>query len=531
MKRKLTFGKLTAIVALVGTTSLTAQTTPAPQPAGICSRGCWGARAGSCTGTISVLNRAIIHHTAAASDWNTTGLEDSKSRVRGVQNYHMDNNGWCDVGYHFLFDKFGNIFEARAGSLGGSPWKRGAHDGCNTDSFGFTLLGYCHTPYNHNPDANARGRMYDTIAWRMPAGWSPYGSGSYCSVTVGRLDGHRKVKATACPGDVFFNNYIGNDYNGGDARGGVGQRRSPFQNPPYLFGGGGDGWVAGNSMTGLTWTDCCGWPGIIYGDQVGADAFIYGPAANFGGPGEGVVNVSVFAQNGSSAIHDMQLHYKTAAENFFDAAKASPSVGYSAMNAWVNVNLYVGGPKWTGQTINQLRLDFDANNQGTRWIVNHVVAQSSLRWHFPSSTMNWIAGNSVLAPWWTDCCGWPGIIVVDQTGNDASILSTGTWFDLAGPYKFIGAVNDRIRVRIYPQNGNTANHDMQVFWITNSDGTWTESKSVSATYVGQNQWVDVILPVGQNPAWSGGQIRELRLDFDQVNHGNRWIIDYIGIEH
>ena len=172
--------KTTALVALttlfVGAT-LHAQTSPGPQPS-ICNRACWTARAGTCTTTISTLSRAIIHHTAGSGDYNVTTLADGAAKVRGVQNYHMDVNAWCDVGYHFLVDKNGNIFEARAGSLGSSPWKRGAHDGCNTDSMGFTLLGYFHSPYNHDPNATMRGALYDVIAWRMPSGWSPYGSGT-----------------------------------------------------------------------------------------------------------------------------------------------------------------------------------------------------------------------------------------------------------------------------------------------------------------------------------------------------------------
>ena len=38
----------------------------------------------------------------------------------------------------------------------------------------------------------------------MPSGWSPHGSGTYCGNSVGTLDGHYKVKATACPGDTII---------------------------------------------------------------------------------------------------------------------------------------------------------------------------------------------------------------------------------------------------------------------------------------------------------------------------------------
>lgn len=194
----------------------------APQPP-ICTRTCWGARAPkSSISQMSALNRAVIHHTAGASDWNTTSQSTSITLVRAIQNLHMDSNGWSDIGYHFLTDKLGNRFEGRSGSMTSRP--RGAHDGTNSNSFGFNLMGYCHPPYNHNPPLVMRNALYDTIAWKMPNGWSPYGSGTYNGKTVGYLAGHRDVSATACPGDVYYNNYLGSNVNGGEARNSVNAR-------------------------------------------------------------------------------------------------------------------------------------------------------------------------------------------------------------------------------------------------------------------------------------------------------------------
>jgi hypothetical protein len=222
MKSKnLLFGTLLFAGTLFTTSEVLASTCKAPQPT-ICTRSCWTAKAGSCTTGLGALTRAIIHHTAGSGDY-TTDYETAKSKVRGVQNYHMSNNGWCDIGYHFLVSAGGHIFEGRDGSMSSLP--RGAHDGCNADSFGFTALGYFHSPYNHDFTTTIQNALYNVIAWRMPNGWSPYGSGSYCSVTVGRLDGHRKVKATACPGDIIWA-HIGTDYNGGNARNGVASRRA-----------------------------------------------------------------------------------------------------------------------------------------------------------------------------------------------------------------------------------------------------------------------------------------------------------------
>lgn len=184
---------------LVGASAMTAmaQTCKGPQPS-ICNRSCWGARAPGSISQLGALSRAIVHHTAGTGDY-TTNFETGKSKVRGIQNYHMDVQGWSDIGYHFLVNAGGDIYEGRSGSMGSLP--RGAHDACNDNSFGFNVMGYYHPPYNQTFTAASKNSLEDIIAWRMPSGWSSSGSGTYCGNSVGVLDGHYKVVPTACPGD------------------------------------------------------------------------------------------------------------------------------------------------------------------------------------------------------------------------------------------------------------------------------------------------------------------------------------------
>ncbi len=209
-------------IALFGAT-LAVQAGQGPQPS-ICTRACWGARDSACAQSIS-LTRAVIHHTANAGQWSTTSLETSKSYVRGDQNYHMDSNGWCDIGYHFLIDKLGNIFEGRKNSMSGLP--RGTHDGVNNNSFGFSMMGYFHTPHNHSPTTAQRNAVCDVIAWRMPSSWSPYGGGAYGNNgNAGWLCSHRDGSASACPGDIAYNSFVTSNLNGGEARDGVNCRKN-----------------------------------------------------------------------------------------------------------------------------------------------------------------------------------------------------------------------------------------------------------------------------------------------------------------
>jgi hypothetical protein len=211
--------KQTVLASLVvGATLLaadvSAQTCKGPQPT-ICNRACWGARSASAS-QMGALTRAIVHHTAGSGDY-TTNYETGKTKVRGIQNYHMDVQGWSDIGYHFLSNAGGHLYEGRVGSMSSLP--RGAHDGCNADSFGFNVMGYYHPPYNQTFTAASKTALESVIAWRMPTGWSAGGSGSYCGNSVYNADGHYKVKATACPGDGIIPSL-------GSIRSGIASKRS-----------------------------------------------------------------------------------------------------------------------------------------------------------------------------------------------------------------------------------------------------------------------------------------------------------------
>lgn len=144
-------------------------------------------------------------------------------------------------------------------------------------------------------------------------------------------------------------------------------------NPPYMFNSDVMGWTPGNSSSAIMYAPEPGWPGCMYYDQLGDDCSVFSPPTNFVGSAAEVISVRVYPQNGITSSHDMQIFWKTNAENYWDAAKSSPIANYTAMNGWAIVTLDVNNVKWTGQTINQLRLDMDNTNHGNRWIVDYVV--------------------------------------------------------------------------------------------------------------------------------------------------------------
>jgi hypothetical protein len=148
---------------------------------------------------------AIVHHTAGASP---SSPAQSAAIVRGVYTYHVRGNGWDDIGYNFLVDPFGQIFEGRYGGIERNVV--GAHaQGFNTGSVGIALLG---TYAGRRPSAAARAALTSLIAWRMdvahvdPISNTPFVSSGNpkhrkgAAIWLRAVSGHRDTGYTSCPG-------------------------------------------------------------------------------------------------------------------------------------------------------------------------------------------------------------------------------------------------------------------------------------------------------------------------------------------
>lgn len=87
------------------------------------------------------LRFAVIHHTAGKP---AESPEESAAILRGIQLFHVQANGWDDIGYNFLVDGFGQVFEGRAG--GADQNVIGAHAReLNIGSVGLAVLGHYHS--------------------------------------------------------------------------------------------------------------------------------------------------------------------------------------------------------------------------------------------------------------------------------------------------------------------------------------------------------------------------------------------------
>ena len=196
------------VVAAV-TTSSPAQASSG-QPS-IVTRAQWGANE-SWRGSpryASNVRYAVVHHTAGS---NTYSRAQAPAVVRGIYSYHARTLGWADIGYNFLVDRYGTVYEGRAGGM--ERGVIGAHAaGFNTGSVGISIMGNFQSVA---PPQVAQQAVADVLSWKFDlhgivpegqitvrSGGSPkYSSGT--EVRIPKIIGHRDVGLTSCPGNVYY---------------------------------------------------------------------------------------------------------------------------------------------------------------------------------------------------------------------------------------------------------------------------------------------------------------------------------------
>ncbi len=184
----------------------------------ILSRAAWGADESlrTCTPDYSTsMVSAAVHHTASTNSYSEA---DVPGLIRGFYAYHtrpeaQGGRGWCDIGYNFLVDKFGRIWEGRADSA--TTTVIGVHTGgFNSRTVGVAAIGDYSTTA---PSSALLEGLSQIIAWRFTAlgilagtsvtmtsggGASKYPEGTV--VTFPTIYGHRDAQLTACPGQRLY---------------------------------------------------------------------------------------------------------------------------------------------------------------------------------------------------------------------------------------------------------------------------------------------------------------------------------------
>jgi N-acetylmuramoyl-L-alanine amidase len=189
----------------------------APRPL-VVSRAGWGAdlASGGCPprgppeyGTVQA---AVIHHTVNANDYTP---EEAPSIVLGICRFHVYGNGWNDIGYNALVDRYGTLYEGRAGGLK-RPVVGAQAQGFNSQTTSIASIGD-HT--SEAPTPQAQRSIIQFLAWKMAvnrvtpatgtvqltsAGGSESRYPAGTVITVPRVLGHTTLGLTACPGGAMI---------------------------------------------------------------------------------------------------------------------------------------------------------------------------------------------------------------------------------------------------------------------------------------------------------------------------------------
>src|SRR5205085_7245747 len=157
----------------------------------------------------ATLQFALAHHTAGTNSYTRA---QSAAIVRGIEVYHVKGNGWNDIGYNFLVDRFGTIYEGRGGGIDQNVI--GAHaQGFNAGTVGVALMGNFSSA---TPTAAQRAALVRLLAWRLdvahidPRSTVLYTSGGNAKFRAGKLvtlraiSGHRDTGPSECPGSAAY---------------------------------------------------------------------------------------------------------------------------------------------------------------------------------------------------------------------------------------------------------------------------------------------------------------------------------------
>jgi len=150
------------------------------------SRAEWGAkpRKGERENITEPVDYVIIHHTAGQECSN---FDRCALIVRGIQNYHMNDRGWDDIGYSFLIGGNGQVFIGRDwGTVGAHTYHY------NSVAYGISFLG---TFIDHLPTEKAMDAAKKLIQCGVDQGFIKADYGLY---------GHRDAGCTECPGKKFY---------------------------------------------------------------------------------------------------------------------------------------------------------------------------------------------------------------------------------------------------------------------------------------------------------------------------------------
>ena len=154
----------------------------------------------------------LVHHTASSNSYEAAGVAGI---LRGIYRFHTGSEkGWPDVCYHFFVDRYGGVWEGRAGSLGGAV-AADATGGNQGYAQLACLVGDFTAAAPPPPMVDSLVRLLAWSAGRWNIDTTPGASVTFTSrgsnrwpagaiVTTSTIAGHRDMTYTACPGDRVY---------------------------------------------------------------------------------------------------------------------------------------------------------------------------------------------------------------------------------------------------------------------------------------------------------------------------------------
>ncbi|HET7761213.1 MAG TPA: N-acetylmuramoyl-L-alanine amidase, partial [Phycicoccus sp.] len=214
----------------------------------IYSRAQWGADESIRTWAPSygTIRAAVVHHTAGS---NTYTAADVPAIIRGIYVFHTLGRDWGDIGYNFLIDKFGRIWEGRYGGVD-KPTIGGHAAPFNSQTYGASVLGDFTSVTPPAAVVTAQARL---AAWKLglthinPTGTTVLdGKG-----TTPTIVGHRDLNQTSCPGTYLYGR-LGAIRSQARSYQGTMVYYPAISAGSVAYGGGGVT-VTGRPTTGVTW--------------------------------------------------------------------------------------------------------------------------------------------------------------------------------------------------------------------------------------------------------------------------------------
>ena len=127
------------------------------------------------------VSRITVHHDGM-TPFMSTSSSSAAQRLESIRNAHVSGNGWADIGYHYVVDPAGRVWEARSTTLQGAHVKDN-----NEGNIGVMVMGN----YEQQVPTSAASKSLDDFVASLMHRYQ---------VGVGRVFTHREIRPTACPG-------------------------------------------------------------------------------------------------------------------------------------------------------------------------------------------------------------------------------------------------------------------------------------------------------------------------------------------